>query len=66
MVMLTVFIVINGYVVYARPFENHKEAIDHFCELRVEGMLFNDSALGITNVTEIPLKPSDERPPFVV
>jgi len=53
--VLTVFIRYKKWMVYVRPFEDHKEAIDHFCDLY--GNLYNDAVLGITNHEEIPLGP---------
>ena len=51
--MLTVIIEHKNEVVYLKPFEDHREAIDHFCELY--GNLHNDACLTITNLEEIPL-----------
>lgn len=61
---LTVFIQYREWIVYARPFEDHKEAIDHFCELY--GNVYNDAVLGITNQTEIQLGPVRKTGHFIV
>jgi len=52
--MLTVFIQYKDKILYLRPFEDHKEAIDFYAEL-FDGCTFHDSVLGITTETEIKL-----------
>lgn len=62
--MLIVFIRYRGYMVYVRPFVDHKKAMDHFVEMY--GNLFNEAVLGLTNETEIPLGPKRKRETFIV
>jgi len=61
---LAVFIKYREWVVYVRQFKEHKEAIDHFCELY--GNVYNDAVLGITNQTEIQLGPQRRTGLFIV
>ena len=61
--MLTVIIRHRENIVYLRPFNSHKEAIDHFCELY--GNLFDDAELELTNDTIIPMKAEPEEPFYV-
>lgn len=62
--VLTVFIRYRDYVVYLRPFKDHKKAMDHFVELY--GNLYNDAVLGITEDMVIPLGPDGNIDKFVV
>jgi len=62
--LLTVYIRYKSWVVYMRPFKDHKKAIDHFVELH--GYTYNDSVLAITNETEIQLGPTDWGKKFIV
>ena len=63
--MLTVLIYYEDSVVYLRPFNNHKEAIDHYCDLY--GHLFNGATLELSSHTVIPLIPEEEiKEPFYV
>jgi len=61
--MLTVIIRHGENIIYLKPFNSHKEAIDHFCDLY--GFLFDDAELELTNDTVIPLKPEEEDPFYV-
>ena len=53
--MLTVFIVYEGRIIYIHPFEDHKEAMDHFSKIKVDAWLDDDVELGLTNDEVIPL-----------
>jgi len=49
--MLTVLIRHKNKVVYLKPFENHDEAIKHFCEMY--NCIYGNTVLALTNLDEI-------------